>query len=121
MKKAQCVIKNHPKSVEHAFRIAKEEGKEFLIIDSFPKENTYPIAEVSSTSTSPQWQSSHNTVQCRLYLQRTKPQIKCFNFGDNHLAKDCTKTRKKLTEKHPLTQMKPPMFTQHSAEMLTSP
>ena len=42
---------------------------------------------------------THDTVECRVHLQRSKSQIKCYNCGDDHFVKDCSKPKK--TKKEP--------------------
>ena len=57
-KRARWVIWKHPKTEAHAFYTVKQNEKELLIIDGLTKENTYPIAQSNTNTTSP------NGAQC---------------------------------------------------------
>ena len=46
----------------------------------------------------------YSAVECRLYNQRSKYHVKCLNYGDNHLAKDCPKPKK--TSREPFSNSK---------------
>ena len=91
----------HPKSVSHAFHIAKEEEKELRILDGLSKDNVYSTLEINASS---KWCSyhhskSHNTVDCKAHINRSKPPAKCFNFNEDHFIKDCPKLKRTNTEK----------------------
>ena len=71
---ARRVIRKHPKSVTHAFHIAKEEEKELRILDGLSKDNVYSASEINKSS---KWCSyhhskSHDTVDCKGYIIRSK-------------------------------------------------
>ena len=36
---------------------------------------------------------THNTVDCNLHTQRSKPELQCYNCGENHLYKDSATLR----------------------------
>ena len=75
---ARRVIRKHPKSVAHAFHIAKEE-KELRILDGLSKDNVYSISEINTSSN---WglyhhSKSYDTVDCKAHINRLKPPTKC--------------------------------------------
>ena len=47
---ARRVIRKHPKSVAHAFKIAKEEEKELRILDGLSKDNVYSLSKINTSS-----------------------------------------------------------------------
>ena len=88
----------------HAFRMAREEGKELPIIDSLSKVTTYAITKIYTNNTaSCKWCCIHiswscKAVECRWYLQWCKPQFKSFNCSDNNLTKDFPNQKKTSRE-----------------------
>ena len=95
------VIRKHPKSVAHAFLITKEEEKNLRILDGLSKDNVYSILEIK---TSPKWYSyyhfeSHDTVDGKTHIKRSKPPTKCFNCDEYHYIKDCSTPKRSNTEK----------------------
>ena len=88
-----------------------------MVKEDLSKETTFLINEVKNNkNTLSTWCSIHNsktndTVDCRLYIQRYKPQIKCFNCGDNHLLKGCLKLRKTGRDPCPHSKQSPNVHT----------
>ena len=85
-----------------------------LIIDGLSKANIYPMAEANFTFF--KWcfiynSKSLDTIECRVHFQRSKPQLKCFNYEHDHLVKHCPKP-KKVKEKPYQLQNKLPVYIQ---------
>ena len=85
------VIRKHPKSTADAFHIDLEEKKELRILDGLYKDNVYSIVEITTSS---KWYSYHHsksndTVDCKAYINRSKPPTKLFNCDEDHFVKEC--------------------------------
>ena len=101
----------------HDIHITKEEEKEIRILDGLPKDNVYSIVEINTGS---RWCSyhhfeSHDTVDCKAHINRSKPPTKCCNCNEDHFVKNCPKP-KELAQKNLNILNKP--YTQHLAPML---
>ena len=65
----------------HAFYIAKEKEKELRILDGLSKDIVYSTLENSASS---KWSlyhhsKSHDTVDCKAHINRSKLPPRCFN------------------------------------------
>ena len=96
---ANQVMRKHPKTMAHAFKIANQEETELLLIDGLAKETTNPIAEINNNNTtSPKHCSIHNSksnniVKCTLHLQRSKPQNSLFQLWIQPFSKRLFQTK----------------------------
>ena len=83
-KKAGHIIRKHPKSIGHALKLAKEEEKDLLVIKGLSKGFNHSINEISDITSLKGGciynSKAHNTVDRRLHIQGSKPQIKIYTY-----------------------------------------
>ena len=94
-------IRKHPKSVVHAFHVAKGEEKELRILDGLSKDVVYSVLEINTSSKwcSYHYSKSHNTVDCKAHINRSKLATKRFNYNEDHFIKACPKSKRTIAEK----------------------